>query len=66
MQSYTVLFRDETLKVYEAPYVFICEADDTDHAEEQCENAYPGCDIVWVILGDDGIEALDDYWNIGA
>jgi hypothetical protein len=25
---------------------FDCQAEDTDHAEEQAENAYPGCEIV--------------------
>jgi hypothetical protein len=27
---------------------FQCEAEDTEHAREQAENAYPGCDIVSV------------------
>jgi hypothetical protein len=27
---------------------FDCSADDTDHAEEQTLNAYPGCEIVLV------------------
>lgn len=26
--------------------VFDCSADDSDHAEEQALNAYPGCEIV--------------------
>lgn len=25
---------------------FQCYADDWNHAAEQCENAYPGCDIL--------------------
>lgn len=28
--------------------LFECWADDQDHAMEQAENAYPGCDIVSV------------------
>jgi hypothetical protein len=64
MQTHTVLYRDDSLQPLDAPYGFICEADDTDHAEEQCENAYPGCNIVWVCLADNLQEALDDYWGI--
>lgn len=32
---------------------FLCQADDADHAEEQCMNAYPTCSIIWVNEGDD-------------
>ena len=27
---------------------FLCTADDDAHAREQCENAYPGCEIIGV------------------
>jgi hypothetical protein len=27
-------------------WVFDCTAEDDDHAEEQCRNAYPQCDII--------------------
>ncbi|EKD22533.1 MAG: hypothetical protein ACD_85C00001G0005 [uncultured bacterium] len=27
------------------PLQFICQADDEDHAKEQCENAYPDCTV---------------------
>lgn len=30
---------------------FQCQADDADHAEEQCINAYPGCAVLWVNEG---------------
>jgi hypothetical protein len=36
----------------DAPLGFRCVADDCMHAEEQCENANPGCDIVWVAITD--------------
>jgi len=30
--------------------LFTCMADDVDHAEEQCRDAYPNCEIshIWV------------------
>lgn len=30
---------------------FNCMAEDVDHAEEQCLDAYPNCNIVWVNEG---------------
>ena len=30
---------------------FNCMAEDVDHAEEQCLDAYPNCGIVWVNEG---------------
>jgi hypothetical protein len=30
---------------------FECSADDAEHAEEQCTNAYPDCAVLWVNEG---------------
>lgn len=48
-----------------SPLVFSCVADDPNHAEEQCENAYPGCKPVWVAETDDVNVAFQEYWNWG-
>lgn len=64
MKTYIVLYRTDYLLPADPPFGFRCQAEDTDHAEEQCENAYPDCDIVWVYVGDDDLQdALDDYWR---
>jgi hypothetical protein len=64
MKMYIVLYRiEEVLKPVEEPFAFICMAEDTDHAEEQCLNAYPDCRIVWVYKGTDVMAAYDDYWE---
>lgn len=63
MKTYTVLYRTDYLSPVDPPFGFRCEAEDFDHAEEQCENAYPDCDIVWVWEGDSMQDALDDYWT---
>ena len=63
LQDYTVLYRDDTLKPLDAPYAFVCQAEDTDHAEEQCEDAYPGCEIMWVVDTDNVHAAYNDYWG---
>lgn len=64
MKTYIVLYRDDSLEPCEAPFAFVCEAEGTDHAEEQCENAYPGADIVWVHEGACIEDAYAEYWDI--
>lgn len=54
MQQYTVIFTqpESTLESgLELWQFFVCMADDDEHAEEQCLDAYPDCDILWVNLG---------------
>lgn len=63
MKTYTVLYRDSYDYTMTAPFAFICQADDTDHAEEQCLDAYPECDIVWVVETDNPDQALLDYYG---
>lgn len=50
MNPYTVVFtlQDDPIPLWEG---FNCRADDPDHAEEQCFNAYPNASIVWVNTG---------------
>ena len=63
MQPFTVLYRDRTLRPLDSPYAFVCEADNGDHAEEQCVNADPGCEVVWVVQTQSFAEALRDYYG---
>lgn len=68
MNHYIVLYRDNGATI-SVPEGFKCQADDGDHAEEQCQNAYPNCTIVWVHEGyaysmlD---HALEDYYTTGS
>lgn len=63
MNSYMVLYRIESeMSPSDAPFGFRCYAEDVDHAEEQCTDAYPDCDIVWVANTDDYEEALAQYY----
>ena len=68
LQSYIVLYRDETLSLLDCPLGYLCQAEDGDHAEEQCLDANPDCEIVWVLDAqeDDNIHsalsrAMNDY-----
>jgi hypothetical protein len=61
METYIVLYRDEGMIFLDEPLGFMCEAEDVDHAEEQCRDAYPNCETVWVYKGDDMAQALSDY-----
>ena len=64
MKSYTVLYRIESvMSPIDAPFGFICDAENTDHAEEQCLNAYPDCDVMWVANGNSYNAALDIFWS---
>jgi len=63
MDTYIVLYRDETILPADPPLGFKCLAEDSDHAEEQCDNAYPGCDIVWVVETGNPEIAYADYWG---
>jgi hypothetical protein len=66
MKNYIVLYRDEKImSPLDEPFGFQCYAEDADHAEEQCLNAYPEVDIVWVWKGKEGVgmsAALADYY----
>ena len=65
MKNYIVLYRIESIMCpADPPFGFQCWADDTDHAEEQCLNAYPDCSVVWVWQGEKFADALDDYYQM--
>jgi len=69
VKNYVVLYRTPDCKPLDPPMGFSCMAESTDHAEEQCENAYPACDVVWVWVGPEGVgvqPALDDYYAGGS
>jgi len=73
-RRFLVLYRDEKIMApADPPFGFSCVADDGDHAEEQCLNAYPGVDVVWVhrchsllptVPVSEVEEALADYWDV--
>lgn len=63
MKTYTVLYFDPDMSVLDAPLGFTCMANNVDHAEEQCENAYPQAEIVWVSTENSLEKALDEYWE---
>ena len=63
MKTYTVLYRIESvMSPIDAPFGFICDAENTDHAEEQCINAYPDCDVMWIAKGNSYNAALNIFW----
>jgi hypothetical protein len=62
MSTYIVLYWEVGHLPADPPISFRCHADDADHAEEQCKNAYPGCAIAWVWEGESGDDAYADYW----
>jgi hypothetical protein len=63
MNTYIVLYHYPDDPPADSPWGFRCQADDFEHAEEQCLNAYPDADIVWVVETADSEAAYADYWN---
>lgn len=64
-RSYVVLYRREDIMApADPPFAFKCMAEDTDHAEEQCLNAEPDADIVWVVQTEHVQSAYYDYWGV--
>lgn len=63
MQPFIVLYRNNNIGFLEEPFGFLCHADDPDHAEEQCLNAEPDAEIVWVAQTISMESALKDYYD---
>lgn len=61
MKTFLVLYREHPEDLGDL-LGFRCQADNGDHAEEQCMNAYPGCDVLWLFEGDNLEAALKDYY----
>lgn len=65
MTPWIVFYRDDSLGPIDPPYIFKCtHADTYEHAEEQCTNAEPNAEIVWVYEGGNIQDAWKDYWAI--
>ncbi len=62
LDPWIVLYRDKKAPCFTPPEAFACRAEDGDHAEEQCSNAYPDCEILWTWLGDSE-DAYADYYD---
>lgn len=69
LKNYVVLFREaQSMTVLDLPLGFQCYAENLDHAQEQCLNAYPDCEIVWLWQGLNGIgmePAIQDWQSNG-
>ena len=64
LYSMTVLYRNADSLPADPPLAFVCDAEDSEHAEEQCKNAYPNCIVVWIALECETVEeALVDYYD---
>jgi hypothetical protein len=64
LKEFVVLYRDPDMHfLLDAPLVFICAAEDIDHADEQCEDANPGCEVLWAHEGADIDAAFEAYYQ---
>ena len=57
LQPFTVIYTEPGIFIWQG---FNCMAENGDHAEEQCLDAYPDCEIVWINEGHDNFNCEDD------
>lgn len=65
MKTYTVLHLEDAADEDGTTLAFVCEAEDEDHAQEQCENAYPNGEVLWTVATEVVGEAWLDYYCYG-
>lgn len=63
MSHYIVLYRAEGQLAFDPPLLFRCEAEDADHAEEQCQDAEPEAEVLWIVQTHDPEVAIADYYQ---
>lgn len=61
MRAFTVIYTDPQDGMFWQ--YFLCQADDADHAGEQCFNAYPECSVLLINEGHDAKAKLWKDWN---
>ena len=64
MKDYVVLYRFDDQNPLAAPFVFVCKAENTAHAEEQMINYDRSAEIVWVYCGHSVDLAFDEYYSV--
>lgn len=62
MINFNVVYKPEEAKAFDFE-IFQCQAVDYDHAEEQCEDAYPNCCILWIDNEIDPEETLKNWFS---
>lgn len=50
-EAWTVLYLPRSADETAQPESYVCLAFGYEAAKEQCQEAFPGCDIVWVMEG---------------
>lgn len=64
LSTWTVLYAEAGCVPGEVPLAFLCRAEDKDHAQEQCRNAYPDCEVVFTAQTGSLITAYDAYYLV--
>jgi hypothetical protein len=63
LNGYIVLYKGKHCAFLDHPLGFRCYAEDSDHAEEQCLDAEPDANIVWVVETESYPVALGNYYG---
>ncbi len=63
MRNFVALYRLPTHRQSDPPLGFNCRAHNSDHAEAQCEESVPHCEVVLVSEGPSVSLALQMFWH---
>jgi hypothetical protein len=63
LHDFVVLYREREALPYDPPLAFACQAEDADHAEEQCQDAEPEARVAWIVQTHDPEVAIADYYK---
>lgn len=63
MDKWNVLYRESDYSPLDFD-VFECYADDMDHADEQCLDAYPDCEILWADTENEVEETIKNWFSV--
>lgn len=63
MEKWNVIYRESDCGPLDFD-VFVCYAEDMNHADEQCLNAYPECEILWSDTENEVEETVKNWLSV--
>lgn len=63
MENWNVIYREDSHGFLDFD-IFQCQAEDMDHADDQCRNAYPDCEILWADTEADEEETIKNWLSV--
>lgn len=61
LEPFVVIYADYSQLEAKHTFIFICSAENPDHAVDLCISAHPNIEILWVYRGSDMALAIKEY-----